>query len=793
MTRMTKKKEVSESKVEATVKPKSSGIRSKKVTPKAESSLQKQKKTTSSRAKVEKAVPKKAAPLKAKTVTEKKEKANKVTTPTKAPKKVKIPVRKVAEQPVQTLFSDIERIESEIPKELKKIDTEVIKDSVQKNLVLKTQILIPEMIPAPKYTLPIAAAEQKKKIRFENLVANDSIIEAIKKLGIKEPSETLQNALPAALRGSDLLLIKPEQNDGFLIGVITAASKILSESLPKGTAQTPSILFLCASQKKADEVYSASKDIFAQIGIHFHELKETHSEDEIKSILNKEIDVLISTPKTLNNAKENKLFKSNNVGLCFISATQIFTNENSSDELDKILSSLPQERTQKIFVANENTPIVREIAFKFLEDPEYVSLIPSQIKERSPKQFAHALSATQKFQVLLGHLKNHKPNCAIIFANTKSVAEWIAFKLHGNGIKVDLVTNQLSQQKKIALLNSVKSGDVNIIVATDSISKSIGIQKLNCVYNFDLPDNPKTFLDRLARIEAAKNPIAVSFVCEDYGFNMGLIEDTLGFKIHIAQPDKNYFNIKDTSDYPLETDGKVKRIGVVYDDERTVKEEIQVNKDAPPSRTTNAKERFETLSFTQKVAQIVPPPQVSVPAETPSATAVAPEAQTTQSVVEDQKLQPRQKIEKKDETLLQSTQQKPQYSTPLQKGFEQRKTQQQGSKSPFDNQNRSTDKYVRRDDRAKEAINSAKMAAKMASEKRKDRLSDKSHAMPKRPGILEIAVSLVQDAVQSAASAAKESIATNLQQNLPTLSLMLDRFKILKKPIEKQNELEKKD
>ncbi len=786
MTRMTKKKEVSESKVEATVKPKSSGIRSKKVTPKAESSLQKQKKTLSSRAKVEKAAPKKAAPPKAKTVSEKKEKAVKVKTPAKTAKKAKAPLKKAVDLPVQTLFSDIEKIETESPKELKKIEVDLKKEPVQKKVESKIQILVPEKVQAPKYTLPSSLSEEKKSVRFESLIANDSIIEAIKKFGVKEPSETMQNALPAALRGSDLLLTKPEESEGFIIGVVTAASKILAESLPKGSPQSPSVLFICPSQKKVDEIFAASKAIFAQLGISFFKLNENQADEDLSEILNKELDVLIATPKIFTKAKDLNQLKIINVGLCLVMATNSFANENISDDLEKILSSLPQERTQKIIIANENTPSVREIGFKFLEDPEYVSLIPSQIKERSPKQFAHALSATQKFQVLLGHLKNHKPNCAVVFANTKPVAEWIAYKLHGNGIKVELITNQLSQQKKIVLLNAIKQNEVQIIVATDCISKSLGIQKLNCIYNFDLPDSPKTFVDRLCRIEASKNPISVSFICEDYGYNMGAIEEALGFKIHIAQPDKNYFNIKDTSEYPLEADGKVKRIGVVYENERTAKEEapvVQTNRDVTTRpAVTKPIERFETVSFTQKSAQIS---AQAAPTTVPAADSQQSVAQAGQSA-EGLKLQPRKASDKRDENLSQTSQQKPLFTAPQQKGFEQRK----GS---FDSQNRSNDKYIRRDERAKEAINAAKMAAKSASDKRSEKFSGKSQTMPKRAGLFEIAVTLVQDAVQSAAHAAKDSLANNIQQNLPTLSLMLDRFKILKKPSERQNELEKND
>jgi hypothetical protein len=93
------------------------------------------------------------------------------------------------------------------------------------------------------------------------------------------------------------------------------------------------------------------------------------------------------------------------------------------------------------------------------------------------------------------------------------------------------------------------------------------------------------------------------------------------------------------------------------------------------------------------------------------------------------------------------------------------------------------EKFVRRDDRAKEAIDAARMAAKATQEKRgHTQYSKPSSKMPKRPGLLDIMVSLVQDAVQSAATAAKESVATNIQTNLPTLANVLNKFNILKKP-----------
>lgn len=785
MTRMTKKKEVSD-KVDKTTKAKPSGIRSKKASAKADAPAPKTKKIESPQPlKEDKNSKKTAASKKTKDVPVKKEKAVKqdLSKPQTKKKTTGSPKKTVDPIPQETLFPDISiatpHQEPKLKKEIVLAKEEVTKPlafkpiAEAKPLILKSD----DTTPAPKYMIPDELENTKKSIHFENIIANDSIIEALKKAGFSEPNETLQKALPATLRGSDVLLIKPKETNGFLVGTVTAASKILSESLPKGTAHAPSVLFLSPSQKKADEVFQTSHAIFKYLEISVVKLEENEKSENSESPLTQPIDVLIATPKSLNAAIQKKSIKSKNIGLCYAMEAQSFISSESITDLEQALGELSQERTQKIISANENTPYVREFSFKFLEDLEYITTLPSQIKERQPKQFAHALQATQKFQVLLGHLKTHKPTCAVIFANTKSVAEWIAFKLHGNGIKVELVTSQLSSQKKQSLSKSIKTGEIHVIVTTDSISKSLGIKELNCIYNFDLPDSANIFINRISRIEGTKNPIAVSFICEDYGFNMKAIETTLGFKIHIATPDKNYFNMKDTSEYPLESSGKVKRIGVTYEEE--VSDSLET---IPPKIETTTREPQQKVTKKYEI-------------ETPAAKTAAPQS-TVPSSYTTTKLYPRPDNEPREEISASAKENtKPQTAQFSQKPFESRKTAsyQQANKPQYDSSmnRQGSDKFNRRDERAKDAIDAARLAAKAANEKRRERPSQKASNQPKRPGIFNIMVSLVQDAVQSAAVAAKESVTTNIQEKLPVLSSVLDRFKILKKPSKLQDEHKK--
>lgn len=569
--------------------------------------------------------------------------------------------------------------------------------------------LQPSAKQTPAYSMDQQTSEKKKSVQFENIVAHSAIVEALKHSNDMQPNEILQRILPAALRGSDILAFKPTDPDGFLIGVITASSRILSEQIAKGTPQHPAVLFLSPNQKSLEQTVQTTQKIFKQIDVTFGSLSENLSSEETKALLDMPIDILFATPKTLAATRHSHDLKLNSVGMCFVHGVDKM-EDDCAVELGHILNALPLERVQKLFVSNSNSGKVRELAFKHLEDPECFSLLPSYVKERSPKQFAHALPSTQKFQVLLGHLKTHKPQCAVVFANTRTVAEWIAFKLHGNGIKVDLITSVPSAHKRRAIVSAVKARETNVIVTTDFHCKDFGLEDLNCIYHFDLPDSGSKFLDRLNRIEGSKNPISVLFICEDYGFNMNKIEETLGFKIHIVEPDKNYFNLKDISEYPLEPSGRVKRIGHVYE---TPKKDAREQVVAAPAEITAPK---------------------TIPHEHVSPAVVHEPVSAAAAIAKQQpRLQPRSAVP--------------------------------GAQPP-------QGKFVHRDFKARDAIEAAKQASRAAFEKRKEpqaqtQVQTKQPA-PKEVGLFSFAVTLAGDAVKAAVNAARDSISKNMEEKRPS-------------------------
>ena len=157
-------------------------------------------------------------------------------------------------------------------------------------------------------------------------------------------------------------------------------------------------------------------------------------------------------------------------------------------------------------------------------------------------------------------MREHNPVCSIVFTNTKLTAEWLHYKLTGNGFDVDLITGDLPQKKRIKLIQRIKEGELKALIATDVASRGLHISKVSHVYNFDLPDDAPNYVHRIGRTaRAGASGSAWSLVCDDYGHNLSAINELLGeVAVNSEWPKPEYLKIKDEAGNPYE-DGTLVR------------------------------------------------------------------------------------------------------------------------------------------------------------------------------------------------------------------------------------------
>ncbi|WP_373778763.1 ATP-dependent RNA helicase RhlB [Glaesserella sp.] len=199
----------------------------------------------------------------------------------------------------------------------------------------------------------------------------------------------------------------------------------------------------------------------------------------------------------------------------------------------------PEERLTMLFSATLSHR-VRELAFEDMHNAEYVEIEPLQRTGHRIKEELFYPSNQDKMALLITLIEEEWPDRCIVFANTKQKCEEIWGYLSADGHRVGLLTGDIPQKKRLALLDSFTQGHLDILVATDVAARGLHIADVTHVFNYDLPDDREDYVHRIGRTgRAGESGISISFACERYAVNLPAIEEYIGHAIPVSQYDSN--------------------------------------------------------------------------------------------------------------------------------------------------------------------------------------------------------------------------------------------------------------
>lgn len=184
-------------------------------------------------------------------------------------------------------------------------------------------------------------------------------------------------------------------------------------------------------------------------------------------------------------------------------------------DVKKIVKLTPKNRQTLLFSATMPMAI-RELAETFLNQPEYVSVSPPSTTAETVEQRIYFVHKTDKRKLLYHLIRNEKISDVLVFARTKHGADNVVKALRKQGVAAEAIHGDKSQNARQRVLDSFKSKEVGVLVATDIAARGIDIDKLPYIINFDLPNVPETYVHRIGRTGRAGNGgIAISFCSKD--------------------------------------------------------------------------------------------------------------------------------------------------------------------------------------------------------------------------------------------------------------------------------------
>lgn len=362
---------------------------------------------------------------------------------------------------------------------------------------------------------------------FRSLGLSPNLMKALAELNYEQPYPIQTEAIPAILKGKDILGIAP-----------TGSGKTASFALP----------ILHQFQKQAA---SKNRHIAALILVPTRELAIQVNEvfnsftrilpERIKTLavyggvsINPQmiklqgVEILVATPGRLLELVESKAVHLSELKVLVLDEADKMLNLGFKEEMNKIFSFLPKKRQNLLFSAtlSEDVNNINEI---LLRDPAIIKIEVEENTLDLISQLAYFVSEERKGPLLRYLIKHNGMQQVLVFTSSVFKADLVADKLRINGIKASAIHSKKSQGAREEALNKFKSGKLRVLVATDLMARGIDIKFLPHVINYELPRSPKDYIHRIGRTGRAESPgEAISLIVPDDQHHFKIIQKKMG-------------------------------------------------------------------------------------------------------------------------------------------------------------------------------------------------------------------------------------------------------------------------
>ncbi|GAB6180303.1 DEAD/DEAH box helicase [Desulfotomaculum defluvii] len=360
---------------------------------------------------------------------------------------------------------------------------------------------------------------------FYEFGLSKSVGESLKIMGFEEATPIQEKSIPVALQGKDLI---GQAHTG------TGKTAAFGIPMVERTAQH--------SEKIQGIVITPTRELAVQVAEELNRIGQVKGvrtlpiyggQDINRQIraLKKKPHIIVGTPGRLMDHLNRKTIRLQEIQIVVLDEADEMLNMGFIEDIEEILRHIPEERQSLLFSATISKPI-QNLAQRFLKNPEFITVKAKEVTVPSIDQSYLEVQERQKFEVLCTLLDVQSPELAIVFGRTKRRVDELYEALNKRGYAAEGIHGDLTQSKRESVLRQFKDGVIDILVATDVAARGLDISGVTHVYNFDLPQDPESYVHRIGRTgRAGKKGEAISFVTPREINLLRLIENITKHKI----------------------------------------------------------------------------------------------------------------------------------------------------------------------------------------------------------------------------------------------------------------------
>jgi ATP-dependent RNA helicase RhlE len=352
------------------------------------------------------------------------------------------------------------------------------------------------------------------ELNFASLGLAEPLLRAVADTGYTVPTPIQAQAIPLVIQGGDLLAAA-QTGTGKTAGFTLPILQLLLAKEPLESKGRPRVLILTPTRELAaqveESVQTYSKYVKISSMVVFGGVNIRPQQTRLRNPL----DILVATPGRLLDLVGQRSVDLSGIEILVLDEADRMLDMGFIHDIKKLMAIFPKERQTLLFSATFSDEI-KELADKLLKNPGLVEVARRNTTNELISQRVHLVDRDKKLPLLTRLIQDGNWHQVLVFMRTKHACNKVAEKLNAAGITAMAIHGNKSQNARTAALAQFKSGELQVLVATDIAARGLDIEELPHVVNFELPNVAEDYVHRIGRTgRAGCTGEAVSLVCVD--------------------------------------------------------------------------------------------------------------------------------------------------------------------------------------------------------------------------------------------------------------------------------------
>ncbi|MCY3566324.1 MAG: ATP-dependent RNA helicase RhlB [Gammaproteobacteria bacterium] len=377
-------------------------------------------------------------------------------------------------------------------------------------------------------------------ITFEAFDLQQPLREAIRALGFTHCTPIQAQSLRHTLQGHDVTG-KAQTGTGKTAAFLITIINDLLNNPPEGERYLaePRALIVAPTRELAGQIAADAESLTRFCGLHVVTLVGGEDYGKQHRALDAEpVDIVVATPGRLLDFVSNDNLHLGMIELLVLDEADRMLDMGFIPQVRRIVARTPRKDCRQTLLFSATfPPEIVELADRWALDPVMVEVDPEHVAAEAVEQKVYLVTTADKYHLLYNLLGDPGASRVLVFSNRRDQVRRLADDLFRNGVNCGVLSGEIPQHKRTRTLNQFKSGEIQVLVATDVAGRGLHIEDVTHVINYTLPEEPDDYVHRIGRTgRAGSVGTSISFACEEDSFLLPPIEEKLGFKLDCIHP-----------------------------------------------------------------------------------------------------------------------------------------------------------------------------------------------------------------------------------------------------------------